>query len=477
MIKLSIKKISTMMQCEIYIKHNPLLDILHLVVDTVTIDSRELSKKADKLHLFVAIRGAVYDAHDFIEISATNGAKGFIVERLPEDINSNAIYKNIAFLLVKDSILALGELARSYRLLFDIPVIAITGSNGKTTLKEMLFNIAKYEYGAKYVLATFGNLNNHIGVPLTIFNLTYEHKILILELGMNHMEELNYLSHIVKPTIAIINNVMRAHAEFFNSIEEIAQAKSEIFDGLLPLSVACVDSSSPFKQLFLDKLYNNHPLVKVVMYDSTDLNILNFYHIKLQVLGIHNKYNAISAIAIAKILALNNFSIQNGLNAFNSYNRRLQLKTAFNNSTIIDDSYNANPDSVKAAINAALELNMPIWFIFGELAELGKDAILWHKEIGAYASSCSQIIALITLGQLANLSGIEYVNNRKNNVSEVSLHQNFSDIDSLIAYCKNNLPANIVVLVKGSRSNKLDLLVDNIVKDNNDKFAGLKPAK
>ncbi|MBP9743362.1 MAG: UDP-N-acetylmuramoyl-tripeptide--D-alanyl-D-alanine ligase [Burkholderiales bacterium] len=445
--KLSLAQIANMCGGNLSLASNP-----DIMIDNVSIDSRNVEDNT----LFVALKGEKYDGHDFIAAVLNNGTVAALSSRqlnLP-----NLIY-------VSDTILALGLLAHNYRKLFNIPIIAITGSNGKTTVKEMVKNICSKEFGVQNILATAGNFNNHIGMPLTLLRLNKQHKVAIIEMGMNHAGEINYLSKIANPTIAVVNNVMFAHSESFNDLTDIAQAKGEIYAGLIPDGVALINQQSSFAPLWQKQINNvqqvNFGVENTLCYlkfsgeggaltlatSKGDINCT------LKILGEHNKINAVTAAVIALELGCTIESITLGLESYAGYKGRLEQKTAFNGALIIDDSYNANPDSVKAAILAIKNLPKPHWFILADLKEQGKFTTLVHEEVANFASE-NEIDFLITIGKSSELT---------HNVFKGQKMHFFNNQD-IVEYCKQYLPKNATLLVKGSQSMNLGEVVNQLVQ-------------
>lgn len=441
--KLTLGQIATHLQVELSAGSDA-----NLLITNVTIDSNNAKENS----LFVAIK----TGHNYIEDSLNKGALGAIVEQNPQNLPN--------MLVVEDTCIALGVLASIYRETFNIPIVAITGSNGKTTVKEMLKLICTHNYGASHVLATQGNQNNHLGAPLTILNLEDHHKVAIIEMGMNHTGELDYLVNLIKPTISLITNVRLAHAEFFTDLTAIALAKGEIYNSLTKDDIACVNMQSEFSDLWLDKLQNL--CAKVFKYGSTSsgyyiknakcnyFDLVTPYGIKpihLKVLGVHNADNALSAVVIAFNLGCSLANVTKALSEYGGYTGRLQPKTAFNGALIIDDTYNANLDSVKAAILAIKDLPKPHYLIFADLKELGKFSEESHKEVGRFAQE-NQIDVLLTVGEQAKLAHIDF--------SKDCMH--FNSNQEVVDYCLANLPKNATLLVKGSNSMKLKDVVSKL---------------
>lgn len=429
-----------------------------ILIDNVVIDSRNVVDNS----LFIAIKGENSDGHLFVQ----NALKGSVAAAI---VSSDCGLNLPNLIYVNDTVKALGELAHNYRKNFTIPVIGITGSNGKTTVKEMLNSICKVKFGKEHVLATSGNLNNHLGVPLTLLEIESIHKIAIIEMGMNHSGELDYLSNLVSPDIAVVNNVMLAHAGFFNDISEIARAKGEIYNGLKINGTACINLDIPEHNILLENIkdrqlnivnYGINGSTYYIKSDSVNVENNSFVlvtnlgeiEVNLQILGLHNQKNALTAAVIACQIGCDLREIKEGLEKYSGFKGRLEKKIAFNGATIVDDSYNANPDSVKAAIRAIYHLPHPHWFIFADLKELGRFETLSHEEVGEYADTHG-IDLLITYGNLAKIATAKFQGSSLN----------FDNREDMVKYCLKNLPGNATLLVKGSNSMKLNEVVKELV--------------
>ncbi|MDP3679079.1 MAG: UDP-N-acetylmuramoyl-tripeptide--D-alanyl-D-alanine ligase, partial [Methylotenera sp.] len=372
--------------------------------DAVGSDSRNI--KAGQL--FVALKGENFDGNAFAGEAIRNGAAAVMV-------SDNTVEAQPA-LLVQDTRIALGELAKYWRNKFDAPVVAITGSNGKTTTKEMLTAILIVASKDKEkVHATYGNLNNDIGVPLTLLKMNAGHKYTVVEMGMNHLGEIDYLTHIAKPNVAMINNVGSAHIGELGSRANIAKAKSEIFSGLQDDGVAVINADSEYAADWL-ALNANRKVVTFGLNQQADVtakyqelkgfSLVNLstpngrVEFKLKVQGAHNISNALAASAAAFALGISNLDIAKGLEDFGGVYGRLELKTAFNDAVLIDDTYNANPDSMRAAIDVLAKYAGEKILVLGDMAELGFDAKNMHAEIGAYAKAAG-LTTLYCLGELS----------------------------------------------------------------------------
>lgn len=422
-------------------------------INNITLDSRKVVAGS----LFVAVKGDNHDGHDYVaNVVANPNCYALVNHDFALDLPN--------LLRVQDTTLALGLIASGYRQRFTLPVVAITGSNGKTTVKEMLRAICITQFGADHVLATAGNLNNHWGMPQTLLQLNVNHKVAIIEMGMNHAGELDYLSRLAQPTIALINNVMFAHAGHFNGLSDIARAKGEIYHGLVANNgTACINVSSEFAQLWLEKdvmspiyLYgvpDSDCYIKEQRIDSAlYATPLGDVEIHLSILGQHNYANALTAIVAALHVGCSLDNIKAGLESYHGYKGRLEQKLAFNGARIIDDTYNANPDSVYAALSAIKHLPEPHWFIFGDLKELGENEANYHKEIAVYASTHG-ISNLITVGELSKVTHQHFEGNK--------IH--FENNMDVVKYCTLYLPKNATLLVKGSNSMRLFDIVNKLV--------------
>ncbi len=423
-----------------------------LHVNQVSMDSRKVTDN----FIFIALYGEKNDSHKYVADLVKNKTNLAIVDQnFAEDLPN--------LIRVENTTLALGVLAKNYRQLFTLPVVAITGSNGKTSVKEMLRIVCENHFGKGNVLATSGNLNNHWGMPLTLLELSHLHKVAIIEMGMNHSGEINYLTNIAKPTLAVVNNVMFAHAGHFNTLDDIADAKAEIYLGLNDSAIACVDISSSYANKYIENSKNaqiftygssNSSCYIVEISEGSAIYQTPFgkLDIKLGILGKHNYYNALTVITLAINLGCSLKNIKLGLEAYTGYKGRLEQKKAFNGSLIIDDTYNANPDSVKAALEAISNLPRPHWFIFGDLKELGEREAWFHQQIGEFANK-SKIDMLITVGELAKYAS-NFFNGSK---------MHFESNDDVVKYCISYLPSLATILIKGSNSMRLSEVVDSLV--------------
>lgn len=405
--------------------------------------------------LFVALRGERFDAHDFIQDAVNKNPIALVVEKFFPDIA-------LPQLVVSDSLLALGQIAAFNRQLFTGKLIAITGSSGKTTVKAMLASIMQ-EAGTTH--ATKGNFNNHIGVPLTLLQLTADHQFAVIEMGASGPGEIAYLCELAKPQVSMINNVMPAHIQGFGSIEGVAKAKGEIYQSLTAAGIAVINVDDIFAKDWIAELKTNQS-INVSLVDALadfyasgiqlradSIEFLLHHHqqtisICLRAQGEHNVRNALMAAACATAVGVDLKKIQFGLEKFSPVSGRMSRYIGINHSQIIDDSYNANPGSVRAAIDVLSTISGGV-LVLGDLAELGEDAEKMHAELGNYARQ-KQLQKIFTCGKLSA------------NVSQAFGQgaEHFTDRDSLIEKLKQQACPGTTFLIKGSRSARMDLIVN-----------------
>ena len=422
-------------------------------------DTRTLQRGA----LYVALRGTRFDGHDFVRNALENGASAAMVDSTFQS-QAAGLDANAPLLVVSDARDALGWLAAAWRNRFDIPLIAVTGSNGKTTVKEMLALILAEAAGdAKAVLATQGNLNNDIGVPLMLLRLHATHRFAVIEMGMNHLGEIEYLSRLARPTVALVNNAQNAHVGELGSLENIAQAKGEIFSGLRPGGVAVINADDAFAPLWRE-LNTGREVIEFGL--AHPAQVTGRYHllptgarldiklpgetvtVNLQVPGLHNVRNALAASAAAFAVQIAPSALAQGLSAFQGVPGRLQAKAVLHGATLIDDSYNANPGSVCAAIEVLAQVPGEKILVLGDMGELGAEGVRLHTEIGHYARE-KGIDALFCLGDLSQHAAQAF--------GAGAWH--FERIQELLADLENRLSPTVTVLVKGSRFMQMERVV------------------
>jgi UDP-N-acetylmuramoyl-tripeptide--D-alanyl-D-alanine ligase len=433
--------------------------------EAVSTDTRALAPRS----LFVALKGARFDAHEFLGQASEKGAAGALVQK--SRIADRGSRIELPLLVVDDSRLALGTLAAYWRKKFSMPLVALTGSNGKTTVKEMLASILREACSApsairhpqSAVLATRGNLNNDIGMPLTLLELRAGHRYAVIEMGMNHEGEIRYLTRLAAPDVALVNNAGPAHIEYFGALEAIARAKGEIFEGLGPAGTAVINADDRHAGLWRDlaggrrvlefglsrpaavsatyrlKWLESEIVVKTPLGEAATL---------LRAPGVHNVRNALAASAAAVALEVPAPAIARGLARFGGIAGRLQKKAALNGATLIDDTYNANPDSARAAITVLALAPGAKWLVLGDMGELGPEAPELHAGIGEFARD-SGIDRLCTLGELSGHAARAFGAGARH----------FTRIEDLLAEVENALRPGVSVLVKGSRFMKMERVV------------------
>ncbi len=429
---------------------------------SVSTDTRSIVPGA----LFVALKGERFDGHAFLPQAIAAGAVAAMVQR--EAVPQASV---APLLIVEDTRLGLGALAAYWRKRSNAGVVAVTGSNGKTTVKEMIAAILRaycVAHGGTedQVLATIGNLNNDIGVPLTLFRLTPSHRYAVIEMGMNHPGEIGYLSKLACPRVALVNNVQRAHLGMFESVEGIAQAKGEIFQGLDFDGVAVINADDPHAGLMRllagDRECLEFGLEKPAPISARyELREFGSHveitapsgeaHVALQQPGLHNVRNALAAAAVGIALGIDLGSIATGLNRMTAVKGRLVRKAGLNGAVVIDDSYNANPDSVRAAIEVLAAAKGTKILVLGDMGEIGGEGPQMHAEAGEAARNAG-IDALYALGNLSAQAAAAF--------GHGALH--FSGAHELIDALQPRLQVGATVLVKGSRFMAMERVVDAI---------------
>ncbi len=414
-------------------------------------------------NLFVALRGEKFDAHEFLDDVIAKGAVAVVVDRVINGLKVPAV-------VVPDTKLALAAIAHHWRRKFSIPVIGVTGSNGKTTVKEMIASILAAEYGQENCLATRGNFNNEIGVPLTVLRLDAQHRAAVIELGMNHPGEIATLSHIAQPGVGLVNNAQREHQEFMETVEAVAHENGSVLRTLPSRGIAVFPADDIYTPLWLECAKSKGHR-KIVTFGLTpdasvtcsfrpyefgnDLVVTAGTHkfpVRLAAAGVHNVRNALAAIACTMAIGVKVDAVMQGLESFAPVNGRLQRKTAGNGALVIDDTYNANPDSVRAAIDVLAQAPAPQILVLGDMGEVGNEGRKFHEEIGAYARGRG-IQHLLTLGDLARHSGSAFGVRTKH----------FNDVDALNAALDALATPASSVLVKGSRFMKMERVVQHLL--------------
>jgi UDP-N-acetylmuramoyl-tripeptide--D-alanyl-D-alanine ligase len=410
--------------------------------------------------LFVAIKGERFDGHDFVGAAFERGAAAALVAA----DRAGGLTGNL--IAVPDSLGALGALAAHWRARFTIPVIVIVGSNGKTTVKEMLAAILRAHYGDARVLATEGNLNNAIGLPLTLLRLRAGHEVAAIELGMNHPGETAELAAIAQPTVALINNAQREHQEFMRSIAEVAAEHAALVGALPAGGTAVLNADDPSVDVWraaararaglrtIDFALDHPAAVRLRGEPVPAGGPVAFAtpvgdaSARLEAPGRHNVANALAAAAAAFAIGVPLAAIVRGLEAFRPVAGRLVALRSSAGATVIDDTYNANPDSVRVATDVLAAAPSPRWLVLGDMGEVGANGPDFHREVGAYAREAG-VERLLTVGALAAQSAAAF--------GEGAEH--FATVDALAAHVAATAGMGTTLLVKGSRFMRMERVV------------------
>ncbi|HCU90011.1 MAG TPA: UDP-N-acetylmuramoyl-tripeptide--D-alanyl-D-alanine ligase [Gammaproteobacteria bacterium] len=423
----------------------------------VSTDTRSISRG----ELFCALKGPNFDGHEHCSEAESAGAAGVIIQR--------ATATNLSTLTTDDTRRALGCLASAWRRRFDIPVVGVTGSNGKTTVKEMIGSILRTNAS---VLTTKGNLNNDIGVPKTLFQLNAEHEYAVIEMGASHLGEISWLSEMSQPSVGVITLCAPAHLEGFGSLDSVAEAKGELYTGLAAGGTAVINADDPYSTYWTN-IAVGHSIVTFGINQFADVmaeNVvtcgigsgMNFglrfpsqcIDVELPFDGIHNVSNALAAAAAAYALDVPPAGIKLGLERAKRVRGRLCVLDGVSGSRIVDDTYNANPTSLAAALDMITSEPGQKWLVLGDMRELGPGAEEIHLDTGSKIREAG-IDRLFTFGKLAEIAGKSFGGNTE------SYRDIFSLIDSLIA----GLTPEVTVLVKGSRSMHMERIIDGLTGD------------
>lgn len=449
--------------------------------DSVGTDSRSLAPA----QLFVALRGERFDGHEFVSAAADAGAAAAMVDaRWAEAHASVPSDASLPLIVVDDTRLALGTLAAAWRARFAIPLIGVTGSNGKTTVKEMCAAVLRAQarrdgFGDEAVLATQGNLNNDIGLPLTLLELRDFHRAAVIEMGMNHPGEIAYLTSLAQPTVALVNNAQRAHLQGMGTLDEVAREKGAIYDGLGAGGVAIVNADEAYAD-YWRAVNVGRAIVTFGIDAPADVRAtctlrgfgsrleLDTPHgpvaFDMQVPGMHNARNAVGAAAACLAAGVSLDAVAEGLAGFAGARGRLQRRDGPNGAVILDDTYNANPDSVRAGIDVLAATPGHTFLVLGDMGEIGDASAQLHDEIGGYAKS-KGVDGLYALGEMSAVAA--------RNFGEGGRH--FASVEALVAALVGRLDADSVVLVKGSRFMRMERVADALAAVHNsapDKITG-----
>lgn len=421
------------------------------LITGVSTDTRTLGQG----DVFIALMGPNFDGHKFVDVAASNGATALIV--------SQKVKTDLPCILVEDTKLALGEFGAAIKQKVAPKTVGITGSSGKTTVKEMVAAILSR---IGNVLATKGNFNNDIGVPLTLLRLEQNHDFAVIEMGANHLGEIAYTTNLVKPDVATIVNAAAAHLEGFGSLLGVARAKSEIFKGLGNDGTAIINRDSQFHQFWDGKLKHlkvqSFSVEQPTDFYAQDVTLgldgcaqfllctpKGNIHLTLALPGVHNVANALVAAALAINVGAGLEDVKFGLQNMRQVSGRLQVKQLTNQVKILDDTYNANVASVNAAIDLLSSFSGQRLLILGDMGELGEKARYYHELVGQHAKQ-KGIDNVFTLGVLSQSASDEFGG------------KHFSDINLLVEHVSNILSGeqrDITILVKGSRSARMERVV------------------
>lgn len=437
------------------------------IIETTSTDTRQAVENG----LFFALKGANFDAHDYLNNAVAQGCVAVVVERECD--------VNVPQIVVADSRLALGELAKWLKAKLNPKTVAMTGSSGKTTVKEMTAKILqKMTTCEDEVLYTFGNLNNDLGVPMTLLRLTEKHQYAVIELGANHIGEIAYTTAIAQPDACLVNNVAAAHLEGFGSLEGVAQAKGEIYRGLKANGKAIVNRAFYYPEW--QKEIGSHEMLVFSDSDATadywaenvelQLNGSRFtmhtpqgdIQISLPYLGKHNVSNALAAASLAMSVGADLEAVKAGLEQRSAVKGRLFPVQINENCLLIDDTYNANVDSMKSAISVLQ--NYPAFRIFavGDMAELGEETAACHQEVADFTKQAG-LDLIVSFG-------------KESAVISQNAEHHFTDKQQMVAFLipiilqKIEEKQPLVLLAKGSRSQKMETVISELCKQFNVNF-------
>lgn len=424
--------------------------LLKKKIKRISIDSNDIHKN----DLFIGIKGEKFNGDLFASSAIQKGAIAAIISTNQKDAKNKII--------VKSGREALGKIAQYWKSQSKIPLVAITGSNGKTTTKEMIGSIvSSHLKSKKKLLMSQGNFNNDIGLPLSLLNIQKIQKCAVVEMGMNHKGEISYLSKIAMPDIAVITNIAEAHIEFFGSKKGIAKAKSEIFEGLKKDGTAIINRDDEFYSLMKNAARTKN-IISFGLNKKSDVYLkktaqgISQIHtpkgsidIKVKLQGEHNLKNVLAAVASTIALKIPLKTIKKGIEAIKPVYGRLEVKKGFNGSMVIDDTYNANPESMRAAIDVLANQDYEKILIIGDMGELGKKAAQYHASIATHINK-KKTLHVVGIGKLTKHTIDKCNGNAKW----------FNNKKELIQYVKSKIRKNSCVLVKGSRFMKMEEVVE-----------------
>jgi len=445
-----------------------------LSITKIGTDSRKLIAG----ELFIALQGERFDAHHFLDDVQKQGAAAVIIS------DDAACPQSMPAVYVTDTRKSLAELAHAWRKQYAIPLAVVTGSNGKTTVKEMIASIFKEAVGSTQTLMTQGNLNNEIGLPLTLLQLRSEHRLAVIELGMNHPGETAELAAIAKGNIALINNAQREHQEFMQSIDAVANEHAAVILALPHDGIAVFPAETPYTALWRQaagsrkqidfawqssKTEKSNAVVRGYALSNDAIQIespAGAIQVQLKTLGEHNCANALAACAVALAAGISLDTIRLGLEKFMPVSGRMQVQRLSAHTRLINDTYNANPDSVVAAINTLAQHTGERYLVLGDMGEVGIQGPEFHEELGRYAAKCG-IEHLLTLGDLSQISTAAYLKAKPNGQAKhySELSQLNQDLQSQISRESLEHTRVITVLVKGSRFMRMERVVEALQQE------------
>lgn len=406
--------------------------------------------------LFVALKGPRFDGHEFVDQAGDGGAVAAMVSR--------NVGTSLPLLIVRDTRTALGSLGAAWRHGSLATVVAVTGSNGKTTVKEML-NAILARRGR--TLATRGNLNNEIGVPLTLLRLRDAHQFAVIEMGANHQGEIGYLTRLAAPDVAVVTNAAAAHLEGFGSVENVARAKGEIFSGLSDAGIAVINADDPHHEIWRQAA-GDRRMLSFGLHEPADV-MADWYaepdgsqlalrtpqgscELRLPLPGIHNVMNALAAAAASQAAGVDLATVCEGLQSVGAMRGRLQVRGQLDGVRIIDDTYNANPASLEAALQVLISGKGEKWLVMGDMAELGLQSDVLHAQAGRLARAAG-VTRLLTLGQASRAAAEAFGGGA----------DHFDECEDLISALRRDWPPGGALLVKGSRSMRMERVIEALL--------------
>ena len=428
------------------------------------------TRKIQANDVYIGLKGENFNGNEYYEEALNKGAKVAIISGI--EVKNPEMFQDKTIIEVEDSLIAFGQIAAYKRSLYNIPVVQITGSVGKTSTRDIIGNVVSTEYKT---LKTEGNMNNAIGLPTTVLKLK-DHEALVVESGMNHFGEIRYLGEIAKPTIAVITNVGTAHIGLLGSRENILKAKLEILESLQPGGTVVINNDNDLLHEWAneDKEYKKYTFgidnkSDVMAYDINMYNDYSTYKVKINkkeynvtvpVTGKHFVYNSLCAIAIGNLLNISPENIIKGIKEFELTKRRMEVDKIKNNITIINDSYNASYDSMVAAIDYLKEIDGKRKIaILGDMFELGDFAEDLHRKVGAYVAE-KDIDLLITVGENSKFIAKQAIENGMDSNKVIELESN----ENAIKYLKDNMKSEDVLLLKAANGMKFAEIYDALQK-------------